>query len=165
METIGFTHEDAAGVSAEEQVVGPAKLAVLGAADSVAAKQIHPQVSPRPGGAVTSTNVLRLLEWQQHRCALTGRPLTPETASLDHIVPVSCGGEHVLENTQVLHKDVNRAKTTMSNDEFIELCTEVVDHVSVTTDGERARRTCFSLPNVNGNAKTLTKAAMSKGER
>lgn len=141
METVSFTHEDDARLPAEEQAAGPAQLAVLGEAGSVAEIQVCPEVasdSSRPSGAVTSGNVLRLLEWQQHRCALTGRPLTPETASLDHIVPVSCGGEHVLENAQVLHKDVNRAKTTMSNEEFIELCTEVVDHASATTHSEKA---------------------------
>ena len=81
-------------------------------------------------GPVNVRNVLRLLECQQYRCALTGRPLTPETASLDHIVPVRCGGEHLVENTQVLHKDVNRAKTTMTNEEFIRLCREVVEHTA-----------------------------------
>ncbi len=140
METIGFAYEDAAGGPPEGQVVGPAELAVLGATASAAEVPLHPQVAadvPRPSGAVNSGNVLRLLEWQQHRCALTGRLLTPETASLDHVVPVSCGGEHVMENAQVLHKDVNRAKTTMSNDEFIQLCRDVVEHVSSTTEGER----------------------------
>jgi 5-methylcytosine-specific restriction endonuclease McrA len=76
--------------------------------------------------------VLRLLECQQYRCALTGRPLTPDTASLDHIVPVRCGGEHLIENTQVLHKDVNRAKATMTNAEFVQLCREVVEHTAHT---------------------------------
>jgi 5-methylcytosine-specific restriction endonuclease McrA len=140
METIGLTYEDAAGLSPEGQVVGPAELAVLGATGSTAEVPVHPQVAadmPRPSGAVSSGNVLRLLEWQQHRCALTGRTLTPETASLDHIMPVSCGGEHVMENAQVLHKDVNRAKTTMSNDEFIHLCREVVDHTSSEIKGDR----------------------------
>jgi 5-methylcytosine-specific restriction endonuclease McrA len=79
---------------------------------------------------VTTANVLRLLEWQQYRCALTGRVLRPDTASLDHIVPVRCGGEHRIENAQVLHKDVNRAKTTMTNEEFIRLCREVVEHAA-----------------------------------
>ena len=84
----------------------------------------------RPSGRVTTANVLQLLEHQRHCCALTGRELTPDTASLDHIIPVRCGGEHVIENTQVLHKDVNRAKTTMTNDEFVQLCREIVEHAS-----------------------------------
>ncbi|MBN1341567.1 MAG: HNH endonuclease [Phycisphaerae bacterium] len=79
-----------------------------------------------PQGDVSVTNVLRLLEAQQYRCALTGRSLTPQTAALDHIVPVRFGGEHVIENAQVLHKDVNRAKGSLTNEEFIGMCREVV---------------------------------------
>jgi len=74
--------------------------------------------------------ILRLVKQQQYRCALTGRELTPETAALDHIVPVSRGGEQRIENAQVLHKEVNRAKGTLTNEEFIALCREVVAHVS-----------------------------------
>ena len=83
----------------------------------------------KPQGPVSTDNVLQLLESQQYRCALTGRDLTPDTAALDHIIPIRCDGEHVIENTQVLHKDVNRAKGSMTNCEFIGMCEEVVTHV------------------------------------
>jgi hypothetical protein len=78
------------------------------------------------GTPVSVGGVLRMLDRQQFRCALSGRSLTPETAALDHVVPVGLGGKHVLENVEVLHKDVNRAKGSMPRDEFIGLCTEVV---------------------------------------
>ncbi|MEX0718369.1 MAG: HNH endonuclease signature motif containing protein [Planctomycetaceae bacterium] len=84
----------------------------------------------KPHGPVSTENVLRLLDYQRHRCALTGRGLTPETSSLDHIVPIRCGGEHVIENTQVLHGDVNRAKGSLTNAEFIQLCREVAAHAA-----------------------------------
>jgi len=77
-------------------------------------------------GDVSIENVLRLLEAQQYRCALTGRSLTPQTAAMDHIVPVRFGGPHAIENAQVLHKDVNRAKGSLTNEEFIGMCREVV---------------------------------------
>ncbi len=75
-------------------------------------------------------SVMGLLEWQDYRCALTGRRLSPEEASLDHIVPVRDGGEHVIENTQILHRDINRAKSILSNGEFIAMCRDVVSHLS-----------------------------------
>jgi len=78
-------------------------------------------------GPVSTANVLALLERQGYRCALTGRRLTPETAALDHIVPLRFGGEHVIQNTQVLHKDVNRAKNSMTNVEFARMCEEVAE--------------------------------------
>jgi len=84
----------------------------------------------KPSGPVSTDNVLKLLDRQQYRCALTDRELTPETAALDHIIPIRCDGEHVIENTQVLHKDVNRAKGSLTNEEFIKMCHEVVDHAT-----------------------------------
>lgn len=75
---------------------------------------------------MSTSGVLDLLERQRFRCALSGRPLTPESAALDHVVPIRCGGEHVIENAQVLHKDVNRAKGSMTSEEFVALCGEVV---------------------------------------
>ena len=115
---------------------GHQDVAVLGQSPAACESSVHRQGSStkrRPRGRVTTGNVLQLLESQQYRCALTGRRLTPDTASLDHVVPVRNGGEHAIENTQVLHKDVNRAKTTLSNEEFIQLCREVVDHTSAAT--------------------------------
>lgn len=91
--------------------------------DTVRAEE---QAQPR-GTPVTTSTVLGLLERQGYRCALTGRQLTPETAALDHIIPIKYGGEHVIENTQVLHKDVNRAKNSMTNVEFAQMCEEVAE--------------------------------------
>jgi hypothetical protein len=118
-----------AGRLEEIKAVGPDDMVLLGSPRSSSASALHPKADAvRPSGRVTAANVLRLLEYQEYRCALTGRALTPETASLDHIMPVRCGGEHVIENAQVLHKDVNRAKSTMTTEEFIELCRAVVAH-------------------------------------
>lgn len=86
----------------------------------------------RPEGNLNARNILRLLDHQNRRCALTGQKLTPGTAALDHIVPVCHDGEHCIENAQVLHKDVNRAKGTLTNEQFIQLCREVVAYVSKT---------------------------------
>jgi 5-methylcytosine-specific restriction endonuclease McrA len=114
-------------------------MAVLGKASPPPGTPVHPQTAPfaeRPTGVINTATVLQLLEWQNYRCALTGRPLTPETASLDHIVPVRDGGPHVIENVQVLHKDINRAKSTLAHEQFIQLCREVVDHAaSANTEG------------------------------
>ena len=106
----------------------------LGQPSTESSSPVHPKSdwpAFRPSGKVTTNNVLRLLEFQKHRCALTGRKLEPETASLDHVVPVRNGGAHAIENTQVLHRDVNRAKSTMTNEEFIQLCCEVAKQASL----------------------------------
>lgn len=81
-----------------------------------------------PRHRITKQEVLHLLESQDYRCALTGWELTPHTASLDHQIPVSRGGEHCIQNAQALHEDVNRAKGTLTNAEFIDLCRAIVRH-------------------------------------
>lgn len=130
MERSGKVNESIAGQPEAISASRPDDLAVLGEPHSARGVALHPQTrAARLTGRITTTNVLRLVEFQQYRCALTGRSLTPESASLDHIVPVRHGGDHAIENAQVLHKDVNRAKTTMTSEEFIRLCREVVAYV------------------------------------
>lgn len=87
--------------------------------------------SPRhkgPAGRITAAGILDVIRLQEFRCALTGRPLEPVNASIDHIIPMSQGGLHVLENVQVLHADVNAAKRTMKLEDFIQMCREVVSY-------------------------------------
>lgn len=76
--------------------------------------------------SITTKAVLALLMRQQYRCALTGDELTPNNSSLDHIMPISRGGRHHVDNAQALLRDVNRAKGTMTNEEFVALCRKVV---------------------------------------
>lgn len=82
---------------------------------------------PKPD-TVTGKQILELIERQNYRCALSGRKLTPETASLDHVVPLSRGGKHDISNLQVLDFRVNAAKGTLTIEEFTTLCGEVIEH-------------------------------------
>lgn len=82
----------------------------------------------RPSGKVTSKAILKLLDVQQKRCALTGVELTPQTVSLDHIEPVGKGGGDTMENVQLVHATINTMKGTMSQEEFIKWCRLVAEH-------------------------------------
>jgi 5-methylcytosine-specific restriction endonuclease McrA len=65
------------------------------------------------------------------KCAMTGKPINlweSSTYSLDHIVPRSKGGDNSLENCQLVCRQVNKAKTDMSVEEFIYLCEQVVKY-------------------------------------
>ena len=75
--------------------------------------------------AITLTVLKTLLIEQKYKCALTGWALTPENASLDHITPLSRQGTNTVENIQIIHGDVNRAKGVMTNDEFVRMCNAV----------------------------------------
>lgn len=76
----------------------------------------------------TAVDLRRLVERQHYRCALSGRLLAPCDAACDHIVPVSQGGTHAVDNLQILHTQINRAKGTMSVDMFVKMCCEVADY-------------------------------------
>lgn len=82
---------------------------------------------PRPG-TVTASQIRELIEKQGYRCAISGRELTPETASLDHIVPLSQGGAHTVENLWVVDHQINAAKGTLSFEDFLTMCQDVVAH-------------------------------------
>lgn len=77
--------------------------------------------SNRIGVAELSALIMR----QKYRCALTGEELTPENLALDHIIPISEGGDFTIENSQFVTKSVNRAKNTMLEDSFVEMCEQV----------------------------------------
>lgn len=84
-------------------------------------------ISKPESGKVTSKFLYELVQRQKFRCALSGRELTPETASVDHISPLSVSQDHSPENIQILDIRVNSAKGTMSQEEFIQMCKEVTE--------------------------------------
>ena len=76
----------------------------------------------------TANKLMALIESQSYKCALTGQAITPEDSHLDHKTPLSRGGDNSLGNLQWIHKDVNKAKGDMTNDEFTRMCRKVARH-------------------------------------
>jgi len=63
-------------------------------------------------------------------CYLTGRPIDlsdGRSYHLDHIVPISKGGDNSLNNCNIACKEANQAKHNLSKDEFIKLCQDVIN--------------------------------------
>ena len=73
----------------------------------------------------THNELMTLIERQGYRCALSGVRLEPEHAVIDHIVPVSKGGDNEIDNLQWVHTVANKMKGNMSNESFIKWCTRV----------------------------------------
>lgn len=73
---------------------------------------------------VDADSLSRLLQEQQHRCALSHLPISVEdgTASVDRI-DNSLG--YVCGNVQWVHRHINYMKTELDQDEFISLCSHV----------------------------------------
>jgi len=95
----------------------------VGGEDEQHGKESTPKV--REKDKVTAKNLYRLLLKQEQRCAISGVELTTDNVSLDHIVPLSQGGEHIMPNVHLVHKIVNRMKGTMTHDEMLDWCRKI----------------------------------------
>jgi len=73
-------------------------------------------------------HLVKMIEDQEYKCKLSGIELTPNTASLDHVIPVSKGGEHVVDNVAWVHCEINRMKGQLSVEEFVLLCKRVAQY-------------------------------------
>jgi CRISPR/Cas system Type II protein with McrA/HNH and RuvC-like nuclease domain len=63
------------------------------------------------------------------KCYITGEPIdlsNPNDYSLDHIVPVSKGGESSLSNLGLVKSDINQAKYNFTPEEFLLICKRVL---------------------------------------
>ena len=76
---------------------------------------------------VSAQHFRDMLKEQGYKCALSDRELKPTNTTLDHTVPLCRGGHHVKSNTQLLDVEVNRAKGSLTDEEFIALCRDVVE--------------------------------------
>lgn len=81
--------------------------------------------------------LLEMFHLQKGMCALTGMPLFcgGDTFHADHIIPLSRGGTSEIVNLQLVTKTVNRAKGSLTNDEFFAICEAVVLHRASTGGG------------------------------
>jgi 5-methylcytosine-specific restriction endonuclease McrA len=71
---------------------------------------------------------------QNFRCALTGEELTPPLSSLDHIDPRCIGGSDEISNVQIVLPCVNRAKSTMTQGQFVAMCHAVARTIGDSGD-------------------------------
>jgi 5-methylcytosine-specific restriction endonuclease McrA len=65
------------------------------------------------------------------KCYLTGRSINiyeTETYHFDHIIPVSRGGSHKLENLGICCSFANIAKSDLCTEEFLALCKEILEY-------------------------------------
>jgi hypothetical protein len=86
---------------------------------SIPQSPVHSQT-----GDMRKIKVLRsMLADQDSKCYLTGVELAPETAALDHVIPVSKGGHPTdARNGGFMHAVVNKMKGSMDLDEFMQWC-------------------------------------------
>jgi hypothetical protein len=63
-------------------------------------------------------------------CYLSGEKINlyENNYNLDHILPVSRGGDNSFENLGILHKVVNQIKKDLTNEELLEWCEKILLH-------------------------------------
>lgn len=64
----------------------------------------------RDAGIVEAVDVVLLAQRDRNRCGICGKSVLLAERTIDHIVPVSKGGEHSYANTQLAHSRCNSAR-------------------------------------------------------
>jgi uncharacterized protein (TIGR02996 family) len=117
-----------AGTDGVMKALGADRVRRLGL--SMAFTDLEFSLDGRPSGKVSGKKLLALLELQGRCCALSGIELTPQTVSLDHIVPLAEGGADDMGNVQLVHAIINSMKGLMSQTDFVKWCKLVSDRHS-----------------------------------
>ena len=71
---------------------------------------------------ISIDSLMGILDSQGYKCALSGQELTPALASIDHKVPRAMDGDNDVNNLHVVLCVVNKAKGTMTVDQFVSMC-------------------------------------------
>lgn len=97
---------------------------------------------------VKKVNIRRVIETCQDRCQFCGVDTSTGGRHIDHIFPLKRGGTHEESNLQVLCAKCNRAKSTMTMEEFVAAQREVMSHSQVSVTDPRGHS--VSSPPVTG---------------
>lgn len=73
----------------------------------------------------------KIAKKQKLLCALTGKKLTKENMSVDHILPMSKGGSNEPSNIRLVDWDVNLARRALTDEQFFALCKSVIDYKTI----------------------------------
>lgn len=87
---------------------------------------------------LTSEYLYNLLKSQNFKCALTGDNLLPNDNSLDHkqeelnlsLDRIDSSVGYEIGNVQWVTKQINWSKSTLNNQEFLNLCQKVINHAN-----------------------------------
>ncbi len=90
-------------------------------------------------GRATEEDLKTLWDIQNGQCGITGRILDRKYAQLDHIIPKSKGGSDRIENLRWTTKEANLMKRDLTDEELLELCSDVMRWIGERVKLEEAR--------------------------
>ena len=64
------------------------------------------------GNGISKEQWLEMMEFFEFKCAYSGITLSKNTRTIDHIIPLSKGGEHEIWNLVPMHRNYNSSKFT-----------------------------------------------------
>jgi len=73
-----------------------------------------------------SKDFYELLDKQKYKCPVSGRELTPENTTAEHIQPLRLGGNHCKNNIYLIDKDVAKLKRYMDEKTVIKLAADII---------------------------------------
>jgi CRISPR/Cas system Type II protein with McrA/HNH and RuvC-like nuclease domain len=88
---------------------------------------------------VSPANIEQMFYDQNEKCYYSGEQLTFDNISLEHKIPLSRGGLHVMDNVVWATKQINRMKGTMNDAEFIEVCEQIACYAAQKKRGSLPR--------------------------
>ena len=82
-------------------------------------------------GEASAFDLWCILKKQKMICPFTGIRLDRKNFSIDHIIPVSRGGENAKNNIRIVHKMANRMRWNANDLIFIDMCKLIVANQTV----------------------------------
>ncbi|GBF44517.1 HNH endonuclease [Leptospira ellinghausenii] len=67
-------------------------------------------------------HIRTLLHNQNFKCYVSGMELTYDNIEIEHIIPLTMGGEHSFENLCLVDRSLKELKRFKTKEEIIELC-------------------------------------------
>ena len=81
------------------------------------------------GWKITAKDCYVLLERQEHKCALSGLALTPNTVEIMHIVPIESEGQHALDNVALVDSTIYKLARGLTPYQLAAICAQVLDNL------------------------------------
>lgn len=90
----------------------------------------------KTGHLITPQELWSLAKRQRLTCPLSGRRLTRNNISIDHIIPLSNGGDNHPSNLRFVDYHANLAKAMFSDQELVLLAADIINHHKKRDDNQ-----------------------------